>query len=105
MGVQIRTYTYVYMLAAWDTSDEGERFRTKLWTKLREKWLSLTGRQAYTELLDDVQQSTSDELDDLLKVYRSDLNNACIKTDPIMGGNIAIKRDTYIYDGNLYFNW
>ncbi len=57
-------------LAAWATSDEGKRFRKKLWTRISGKWSSLTGRQAYTELLNDVQQSTSDELDDLLKVYR-----------------------------------
>ncbi len=36
--------------------------------------------------LGDVQPSRSDELDDLLKVYRHDLNNAgiMIRTDPIV---------------------
>ena len=78
----LRTEGYIQealtQLAAWATSDEGKRFRKKLWTRISSKWASLTGRHAYTELLDDVQQSTSDELDDLLKVYRYDLNNAGI---------------------------
>ena len=50
----------------------------------------------------DVQQSTSDELDDLLKVYRYNLNNAGIRTDPVIGKDIVMIGDTYIYDGNLY---
>ena len=66
------------------------------------KWASLTGRQPYTELLDDVQQSTSDELDDLLKVYRYNLNNAGIRADPVIGKDIVMNGDTYIYNGNLY---
>ena len=70
----LRTEGYIQealtQLAAWATSDEGKRFRKKLWTRISSKWASLTGRQAYTELLDDVQQSTPDELDDFLKVYR-----------------------------------
>jgi hypothetical protein len=51
----------VTQLLGWATSDEGKRFRKTLWTILQGKWLSLTGRQAYTELLDDAQQSTSDQ--------------------------------------------
>ena len=102
----LRTEGYIQealtQLAAWATSDEGKRFRKKLWTKISAKWASLTGRQAYTELLDDVQQSTSDELDDLLKVYRYNLNNAGIRTDPVIGKDIVMNGDTYIYDGNLY---
>ena len=47
-------------------------------------------------------QRTSDELDNLLKVYRYDLNNAGIRTDPIIGKDILMKGDTYIFDGNLY---
>ena len=62
----------------------------------------INSRQAYTELLDDVQQSTSDELDDLLKVYRYNLNNAGIRTDPVIGKDIVMNGDTYIYGGNLY---
>jgi hypothetical protein len=89
-------------LAAWATSDEGKRFRKKLWTRISPKWASLTGRHAYTELLDDVQQSTSDQLDDSLKVYRYNLNNAGIRTDPIIGKDIVMNGDTYIYNGNLY---
>ena len=49
-----------------------------------------------------VQQSTSDELDDLLKVYRYNLKNAGIRTDPMIGKDIVMKGDTYIFDGNLY---
>ena len=102
----LRTEGYIQealtQLAAWATSDEGKRFRKKLWTRLQSKWLTLTGRQPYTELLDDVQQSSSDELDDLLKVYRYNLNNAGIRTDPMIGKDIVMKGDTYIYDGHLY---
>ncbi len=39
----------------------------KKWTRLSSNKALLTGRQAYTELLGDVQQSKFDELDDLLK--------------------------------------
>jgi hypothetical protein len=77
-------------------------FGKKLWTRISSIWASLTGRQAYTELLDDVQQSTSDELDDLLKVYRYNLNNAGIRSDPFIGKDIIMNGDTYIYNGNLY---
>ena len=93
-------------LAAWATSDEGKRFRKKIWTRLSSKWASLTGRQAYTELLDDVQQSTSDELDDMLKVYRYNDNFgngiAGIRCDPVMGKDIVMKGTTYIYNGDLH---
>jgi len=89
-------------LAAWATSDEGKRFRKKIWTGISSKWASLTGRQPYTELLDDVQQSTSDALDDLLKVYRYNLNIAGIRTDPIIGKDIVMNGDTCIYNGNFY---
>ena len=30
------------------------------------------------------------------------LNDAGIRTDPIMGKDIVMNGDTYIYDGNLY---
>ena len=46
--------------------------------------------------MDDVQQSTSDELDDLLKVYRYNLNNAGIQTDAIIGKDIVMNGDTYL---------
>ena len=102
----LRTEGYIQeavtQLLAWATSDEGKRFRKKIWTRISSKWVSLTGRQAYTELLDDVQQSSSDELDDLLKVYRYNLNNAGIRTDAVTGKDIVMNGDTYIYDGNLY---
>ncbi len=45
-------------LLAWATSDEGKTFRKTLWLKLQSKRASLTRRQAYSELLDDIQQST-----------------------------------------------
>ena len=55
----LRTEGYIQeavtQLLAWATSDEGKRFRKKIWTRISTKWASLTGRQAYTELLDDVQ--------------------------------------------------
>ena len=54
------------------------------------------------KLLDDVDHSITEELDDLLKVYRYDLNNAGIRTDPFLGKDSARKGDTYIFDGNLY---
>ncbi len=79
----------------------GKRFRKKLWTRISSK-ASLTGRQAYTELLDDVQQSTSDELDDLLKVYRYNLNNAGIRSDPFIGKDIVMNGDIYIFIMVIY---
>ncbi len=39
---------------AWATSDEGKRFRKIIWTRISSKWLSITGRRPYTELLDDI---------------------------------------------------
>ncbi len=42
-------------------------FVKKIWTRIQSKWLTLTGRRPYTELLDDVEHATSDQLDDLLK--------------------------------------
>jgi hypothetical protein len=35
-------------------------------------------------------------------IYIYDLKNAGIRTDPIIGKDIVMKGDTYIYDGNLY---
>jgi hypothetical protein len=106
----LRTEGYIQealtQLAAWATSDEGKRFRKKLWLKLQSKWASLTGRQLATELLDDVQQSTSDELDDMLKVYRyiDNFGNgiAGIRCDPVLGKDIVMKGTTYIYNGDLH---
>ena len=55
----LRTGGYIQealtQLLACATSDEGNRFRKKLWLKLQSKCASLTGRQPYAELLDDVQ--------------------------------------------------
>ena len=92
----------ITQVLAWATSDEGKRFRKKLWARISSKWTSFTGGRPFTELIDDVTHATSDELDDLLKVYRYDLNNAGIRTDPIIGKDIVMKGDTYIYDGHLY---
>ncbi len=57
-----------------------------------------TGGRTY-----DVAHASSDELEDLLKVYRYDVNNAGIRTDPIIGKETVMNGDTYIYNGNLYF--
>ena len=38
----------------------------------------------------------------LLKVYRYDLNNAGIRSDPFIGKDIVMNGDTQIYYGNLY---
>ena len=62
----------------------------------------MTGGRPFTELLDDVEHATSDELDDLLKVYRYDLNNAGIRSDHFLGKDVVMNGDTYIYNGNLY---
>ncbi len=32
-------------LFAWATSDEGNRFRRKTWTRIQTKWLTITGRR------------------------------------------------------------
>ena len=77
----------VTQVLAWATSDEGKRFRKKIWDKLKTKWLTFTGSRPYTELIDDVQQETADILDDLMSVYRYDKNSigvniGGIKTDP-----------------------
>ncbi len=34
------------------------------------KWLTFTGKRPYTELIDDIADASTDELDDRLKVYR-----------------------------------
>jgi hypothetical protein len=34
---------------AWATSDEGKRFRKKLWSRISSKWASFTGNRQYTE--------------------------------------------------------
>ncbi len=53
-------------------------FVKRKWTRISIKWASLTRRQAYTELLDDVQQSTSDELDDVLKYIDTKIISAML---------------------------
>ena len=69
---------------------------------MKGKWLTMTGGRPYTELVDDVAHATSDELDELLKVYRYDVSSAGIRSDPFFGKDICMKGDTYIYGGNLY---
>jgi hypothetical protein len=34
---------------AWVTSDEGKRFRQKVWSRISSKWASFTGARLYTE--------------------------------------------------------
>ena len=92
----------VTQILAWATSDEGKRFGKKVWDRVKTKWLTMTGRRPYTELVDDVAHATSDELDDFLKVYRYDVSSAGIRSDPFFGKDICMKGDTYIYGGNLY---
>ena len=49
----LRTEGYIQealtQVLAWATSDEGKRFRKKLWARISSKWATLTGRHAYTE--------------------------------------------------------
>jgi hypothetical protein len=68
----------VTQILAWATSDEGKRFRKKIWDRIKLKWLTFTGKRPFTELLDDVQNASTDELDEMLKVYQ-------YKDDPIQG--------------------
>jgi hypothetical protein len=67
-----------------------------IWTRISSKWLSMTGKRPYTELSDDVEHTTSDELDDLLKEYRSNLNHAGIRLDPFIGKDIVMNGDMYL---------
>ncbi len=53
--------------AAWITSDEGKRFRKKVWAKLSSKWASFTGRHQYTEFFNDASYATAEESDEMLK--------------------------------------
>ncbi len=78
----------------------GKKISYKIWTRIQTKWITITGRRPYTELLDDVEHATSDELDDLSKVCRYDLNNAGIRSDPVIGKDIVMNGLTYIYNGN-----
>ena len=73
---------------AWIISDEGKHFRKKVWNRIKNKWLTFTGKHPYFELLDDIENATVDELDDMLSVYRYADNIAgtkwcCILTDAI----------------------
>ncbi len=60
----------------------------------------MTGRQPYTALLDDAEHSTSDELDDLLIVYRYDSNNAGMVIY-IYNGSSSLTGD--VHKGHLVF--
>jgi len=99
----------VTQLLAWATSDEGKRFRKKVWDRIKLKWLSFTGKRPFTELLDDIEHATSDELDEMLKVYQykddaisGSTGIAGIRSEPFTGKEICMKGDTYIYSGILY---
>ena len=99
----------VIQLLAWATSDEGKRFRKKIWDRIKLKWLSFTGGRPFTELIDDIQNASTDELDEMLKIYRYKddpisglLAIAGIRSDPFSGKEICMKGDTYIYSGNLF---
>jgi hypothetical protein len=88
--------------AAWITSDEGKRFRKKVWAKISSKWASFSGRHQYTEFLNDASFATAEELDEMLKVYRYDGLAAGIRCDAVTGKDIVMNGNTYIYSGNLY---
>ena len=99
----------VTQILAWATSDEGKRFRKKIWDRIKLKWLTFTGKRPFTELLDDVQNASTDELDEMLKVYQykddpmsGSTGIAGIRSEPFSGKEICMKGDTYIYNGNLY---
>lgn len=96
-------------IIAWATSDEGKRFRNKVWDRIKYMWLAFTGQRPYTELLDDVENATTDELDDILKVYRYKDGIwggwlAGIRCDPYDNKEIVMKGNTYIFNGNLYLS-
>ena len=59
----------VTQVIAWIVSDEGKRFRKKVWNRIKNKWLTFTGKRPFTELLDDIENATVDELDEILSVY------------------------------------
>jgi hypothetical protein len=90
-------------LLAWATSDEGKRVRKKVWDRIKNKWLTFTGKRPYIELIDD---ASIDKLDDILKLYRYKDNFgsaiAGIRADPVDGKNIVMKGTTYIYYGDLH---
>jgi hypothetical protein len=92
----------VMQILAWATSDEGKRFRKKVWDRIKLKWLNFTGKRPYTGLIDDIQQETTNEFDDMLKVYgykmdfASGTSIAGIRSDTFAGKEIVMKGDTYI---------
>ncbi len=77
-----------------------------VWDRIKTKWLTCTGRRTYTELIDVITYASTDELDDMLKVYRYKDNFgsaiAGIRTDPVEGKDIVMKGTTYIYNGDLH---
>ena len=102
----LRTEGYVQealtQALAWVTSDEGKRFRKKVWSRISSKWASFTGARLYTEFLNDASYATAEELDEMLKVYRYDGLAAGIRCDAITGKDIVMNGNTYIYSGNLF---
>ena len=84
-------------------------FKKKIWERIKAKWAAMTGHPRFTELLGDVQNATMDELQNMYKVYRHEIepiagNIAGIHTEPFTGKALVIKGDTYIYSGNLYLS-
>ncbi len=72
---------------AWITSDEGKRFRRKVWDRKSSEWASFTGARLHTEFSNDASYATAEELDDMLKVNRYDGLAAGIRCDAIIGTN------------------
>ena len=59
--------------------------------------MSFTGGRAFTELIDDISHATTDELDEMLKVYR-------YKDDPISGSTsiAGIRTDPFSGKEKMY---
>ncbi len=65
--------------------------------------MPFTGKGPFTELIDDLQNASTDELDEMLKVYQykddpmsGSTGIARIRGEPFSGKEICMKGDTYI---------
>ncbi len=70
--------------------------------------MHLQAKDPFTELLDDIENAMTDDLDDMSKVYRymedpisgstgNSSGIAGIRKEPFSGKEICMKGDTYIY--------
>ncbi len=76
--------------------------KDKIWDGIKPKWASLSGAKIYTEFLNDATYAKAEELDDTLKVYRYNGSEAGIRCDAIVGKDIVMNGDAYIYNCTLY---